>query len=127
MQGSIRWLYLPGEPHIPGDENGHGTCVVSKVAGRTFGVAKNANIVVVKLPPALDGAYSASRVIAAWGVVANDIASNNMQRKAVVCNTLTGEKSKSWVLGISINVLIQCIQIDLPKTRGSLILQVWEI
>jgi hypothetical protein len=102
MQGSIRWLYLPNEPHIPGDEFGHGTCVVSKVAGTTFGVAKNANIVVVKLPPALDGSVSASRVITAWGIIANDIASNNMQRKAVVCNTFMGEKSRSWVLGLGI-------------------------
>jgi len=92
MQGSIRWLYLPGEPHLPGDENGHGTCAASKVAGTTFGVAKNANIVVVKLPPALDGTLTASRVITAWGVVANDIAINNMRGKTVVCNTLMGEK-----------------------------------
>ena len=59
--------------------------------GRTFGVAKNADIVVVKLRPA-DGVLSASRIIAGWGIIANDIASNNMQRKSVVCNTLMGEK-----------------------------------
>ena len=50
-------------------------------------MAKNANIVVVKLPPALDGTLSASRVVTAWGVVPNDIVINNMQRR--------GEKLKS--------------------------------
>jgi len=44
MQGSIRWRYLPGDPHIQGDGVGHGTCVASKVAGTTF--AKNVNIVI---------------------------------------------------------------------------------
>jgi len=76
--------------------SGHGTCVASKVAGTTFGVAKNVNIVVVKL----DGVLSASRIIAAWGIIANDVASNNMQGKAVVCNTMGGEESSCWVLGI---------------------------
>ena len=95
MQGRIRWLYLPDEPQIQGDGVGHGTCVASKVAGTTFGVAKNANIVVVKISP-VDGVLSASRVIAAWGVIAKDVASNNMQRKAVVCNTMGGEES-SWL------------------------------
>jgi len=87
MQGSIRWLYLPGDPHVEGADDGHGTCVASKVASPTFGVAKSANIVVVKMA----GEMTISRYIAAFAVITGDIASANMQGKAVVCNTLNSE------------------------------------
>ena len=94
MYGNIRWLYLPGEPHIEGDENGHGTCVTSKIVGPTFGVAKSANIVVVRLAQ-IAGRINVSRVIAAWGAVAGDVASENLQGRAVVINAMGGEQSRS--------------------------------
>ena len=55
-------------------------------------MAKHVNIVIVKLPP-IDDMLSVSRVIAVWGIIANDVASNNLQSKAVVCNTLAGERN----------------------------------
>jgi len=94
MQGTIRWLYLPDEPQIQSDEIGHGTCVASKVASPTYGVAKSANIVVVKVQPIGDW-LTVSRIIAAWGVVARDIASRSMQGEAVITYTLSGERSRS--------------------------------
>jgi len=94
MQGSIRWLYLPGEPKIKNDEFGHGTCVASKVAGPTFGVAKSANIVVVKMQPVAVDLHM-SHVTAAWGIVAGDIASKNMRGKAVVSTAINSEQPRS--------------------------------
>ena len=91
MRGGIRWLYLPGEPQIQSDETGHGTCVASKVVGPNFGVAKNANIVVVRVNP-INGNFQMSRVLTAWAVVALDIASNNMQGRAVFMTTFDGEQ-----------------------------------
>jgi len=79
MQGSLRWLYLPDQPQIPGDDIGHGTCVTSKVASPTFGVAKSANIVVVRVS-LVNGRIQTSSAIAAWGVVARDIASEKSCR-----------------------------------------------
>ena len=35
------------------------------------------------------------RIIAAWGTIARDITSNNLQGKAVVVAALSGEKSRS--------------------------------
>jgi len=93
MQGRIRWLYLPDEPQIEGDENGHGTCVASKVASPTFGVAKSANIVMVKLPP-INNSVNVSRYIAALAVIARDIASKNLQTRSVISTTLSGEQSR---------------------------------
>ena len=90
MQGSIRWLYLPGEPRIKRDDFGHGSCVASKVTGPTFGVAKSANIVLVRLHP-IDDEVTVSRFIASWGVVARDIVRKNMQRRAVVNTAVVGE------------------------------------
>jgi cerevisin len=94
MRGSLRWLYLPGKPHIRGDNIGHGSCVASKVAGPTFGVAKSANIVMVRVDPVNDRVRPSS-AIAAWGVVARDITLNGMQGRAVVCGTTGCEHSMS--------------------------------
>ena len=94
MRGSIRWLFLPGKPRVKGDSNGHGTCVASKVASPTFGVAKSANIVVVKVET-VNGGIPMSSGIAAWGLIARDITLRSMQRKAVVSASISGEQSKS--------------------------------
>ena len=94
MQGSIRWLYLPDDPQTQGDNYGHGTCVASKVSSPSFGVAKSANIVIVKVYPRA-GTVLTSRIIAAWGIVAKDIATTNMHAKAVVTVAVGGEKLRS--------------------------------
>jgi len=93
MLGSIRWLFISGEPEIQGDDIGHGTCVASKVASPSFGVAKSANIVVVRLDP-VDGKIPMSKVIAAWAAIAADIASKNMEQKAVVSFSMSGERQR---------------------------------
>ena len=94
MKGSIRWLYLPDEPKIENDEVGHGTCVASKVSGPIFGVAKSADIVLVKIYP-VHGSIHVSRYIAAWGVIAKDIALKNLQGKAVVSTAVNSEQPRS--------------------------------
>jgi len=94
MQGNIRWLYLPDEPHIESDAIGHGTCATSKVIGPTFGVAKSANIVVMKVYPT-GGNLQPSHLIAAWGIVASDIASNGLRGRAVVYAGMISKQSRS--------------------------------
>jgi len=94
MPGSIYWLHLPGDPPNRSDEDGHGTCVASKVVGPTYGVAKRANIVVVKVD-AEDGAVFMSDYIAAWGVVARDMNGHDLWGRAVVMTTLVGEQTRS--------------------------------
>jgi hypothetical protein len=91
MQGNLRWLFPPNEPlnYEDEDENGHGSCTASKVTGPTFGVAKRANLVVVKVP---SRTLTMSKWIAGFAVVARDIVSENLDGRAVVCTTLSGEK-----------------------------------
>lgn len=56
MIGEYRWLEPPegtwpgSEPWAPIDPSGHGTCVADKVAGYNYGVAKNANLVFLRVP-----------------------------------------------------------------------------
>ena len=94
MPGSIYWLHLPGDPPNRSDEDGHGTCVASKVVGPTYGVAKRANIVVVKINEE-GGGVSISDYIAAWGVVARDMNGHDLWGRAVVTTTLVGEQTRS--------------------------------
>jgi cerevisin len=94
MHGSIRWLYLPGQPRIEGDNVGHGTCIASKIAGPVFGVAKSANIVVVRVD-LVNGKVLPSSAIAALGVVARDITLNGLQGRAVINAAISCEQSKS--------------------------------
>ena len=89
MQGNLRWLFPPNEPLNYEDEDGHGSCGASKITGPTFGVAKRANLVVVKVP---GRTITMSQWIAGFAVIARDIASNNLEGRAVVCTTLSGEK-----------------------------------
>jgi len=95
-RGRIRWLFLPGEPNTESDEIGHGTCTISKIAGGFFGVAKGVNLVVVKLAP-VNRLVEGSRIVAAWGAIARDIASTNMQGRAVVSVQMASEQSGSYI------------------------------
>lgn len=56
MKGTYRWLRPPAAAW-PGpelwakvDPTGHGTCLADKVAGYNYGVAKNANLILLRLP-----------------------------------------------------------------------------
>ena len=78
IQGNIRWLHLPGEPHIDRDDNGHGTCVTSQVLSPTYGVPTSANMVVVKIL-LIGGSFQMSHMFDTWAIVAHDIASTNLR------------------------------------------------
>jgi subtilisin family serine protease len=72
---------------------GHGTCVASKVAGPIFGVAKNANLVIVQAIPAGGRQLQASDFIAVWAVVARDIESAGLSGRAVVTASIGCEQT----------------------------------
>ena len=80
MPGEKRWIFVNQTDDLELDPTGHGTCVLSKAAGSYFGVARNANIVLVKIPePTLR-----SDVWAAMAEVSNDISHRRLQGKAVI-------------------------------------------
>lgn len=56
MPGRKHWMF-PTDPNIPdnwpsteSNQTGHGTCMLSKIAGPRYGVAKKVDVVIVKLP-----------------------------------------------------------------------------
>ena len=96
MRGSRRDILLNGET-VMNDPLGHGTCVMSKIAGKNYGTAKGANMVMVKLPaykPSRSGprppevemaiTFRISNILIALAEVAKDIKVKKLQGKAVV-------------------------------------------
>lgn len=96
MYGSKEWI-IPKlrDAHPTWNENqddpvDHGTCVISKVASKDYGVAKKANIVVVKMPSFKDADgdvhldINADDLLKVFVAVQRDINTKERQGKAVV-------------------------------------------
>lgn len=80
MPGDKSFMYSPGAPLYASDFMGHGSCVASKATGPTYGTAKNASIVAVKLPKSL----SFSSILAALIDISNDVFEKGLGGKAVI-------------------------------------------
>jgi len=50
MPGDIRWLFASDFDTEQNDRRNHGSCVLSKAVSPRFGTAKDANVVIVKMP-----------------------------------------------------------------------------
>ncbi|TFB07253.1 Subtilisin-like protease 2 [Trichoderma ghanense] len=74
------------------DENGHGSHVAGTIGGATFGVAKNVQLVAVKVLDA-DGSGSNSGVLNGMQFVVNDVQAKKLSGKAVMNMSLGGSFS----------------------------------
>ncbi|KAJ0165953.1 Subtilisin-like protease 3 [Colletotrichum tanaceti] len=83
MSGNKRFMYLPKaeETMTDGHESGHGSCVSSKATGSLFGTAKDAKIVMLKVPRELPWT---SATLAALVDISDDVKSKGIKGKAVV-------------------------------------------
>ncbi|EFQ31682.1 subtilase [Colletotrichum graminicola M1.001] len=78
-EGNKRWLFA-SEDTAEDDKNGHGSCVQSLVNGPLFGVAKAADIVIVKL----GARFTLDNILFGLLLVYQDVIKNKLQGKAVV-------------------------------------------
>lgn len=76
------------------DENGHGSHVAGTVGGKNYGVAKNVELVAVKVLDA-DGGGTNSGVLAGIDFVSTDAAARGVKGKAVMNMSLGGSFSRS--------------------------------
>ncbi|KAF4470161.1 Alkaline ase [Fusarium albosuccineum] len=81
------------------DTLGHGTHVAGTIAGSTYGVAKKANIVSVKVFEGREGTDSG--VLAGFNWAVNDITSKGRAGKSVINMSLGGDASQAWVSAIN--------------------------
>ncbi|KAI9750268.1 MAG: hypothetical protein M4579_006532 [Chaenotheca gracillima] len=95
--GSHDWLFPAGRPGTHYDQNkddldedGHGTCVLSKAAGGLYGVAKNANTVVVRWPRTEQGleAISSTVLVNALNVIVDDVVRKRSIKNVLVLSFL---------------------------------------
>ncbi|KAI9761037.1 MAG: serine/threonine protein kinase [Chaenotheca gracillima] len=92
MPGNKDWFYVPAGPeeeqadHLKNDPVGHGSCVISKAAGAKYGVAKKADIGIIKLNKGVDGqfAFYASSGFAALNAILVDIPKKGRKKNVVV-------------------------------------------
>lgn len=110
MPGSKRWL-KPVSTSFPSqltetDEAGHGSCVISKVAGPHFGVAKNVDIVVAKVAIDINGSIWNSSILDMLSVILRDVIKECMQGKAVINISINSPAKQSSGYVNSLRILI---------------------
>lgn len=122
MPGSKRWLF-PGfgktPDHNQDDKFNHGSCVLSKVAGPTFGVAKNVDVVVVKLQADTTNGFKilTSTYMDAMIEVKNDILNRKLQGKAVInCSFGFSIPANDRNAQIIKKLTQEIVQLDVPFT-----------
>jgi hypothetical protein len=98
MHSNLTWLWPKNMTSLPKtDAFRHSLCIISKIAGPTFGVAKFADIVVVKAFHKTWAEVMPSRFLRLFGRIYEDVKDRKMQRKAVV-NISCGGRSLSTSL-----------------------------
>ncbi|KAJ4118943.1 proteinase B [Fusarium equiseti] len=86
-----------GGAHV--DTLGHGTHVAGTIASTTYGVAKRANVISVKV--FVGNQASTSVILAGFNWAVNDIVSKNRASRSVINMSLGGPSSQTWATAIN--------------------------
>ncbi|KAH8705522.1 hypothetical protein BGW36DRAFT_422075 [Talaromyces proteolyticus] len=126
IPGTKRWLF-PGFGKTPDrdqdDKWGHGTCVLSKAVGPSYGIAKNSDVVIVKLQADRKGKgfnILTSTFMDALVEIRSDIEKRNLQGKAVINFSIrVSMESSDRSLPTIRKVLKEIIDMDVPVVMAS--------
>ncbi|KZL79971.1 alkaline proteinase [Colletotrichum incanum] len=80
MPGTKGFMYAPGATKEESDFLNHGSCVASKSTGPAYGTAKDANMIMAKLPRDL----SISAIFTLLVEISNDVFQKGIEGKAVI-------------------------------------------
>ncbi|KAH6625680.1 alkaline proteinase [Boeremia exigua] len=80
------------------DTLGHGTHVAGTIGGSTYGVAKNTNLISVKVFQGAQG--TTSNILAGFNWAVNDITSKGRAARSVINLSLGGQASTTWTNAI---------------------------
>ncbi|KAI3324869.1 protease [Xylariaceae sp. AK1471] len=94
FQGRAAMAFNAIEGSANTDENGHGSHVSGTIGGATFGVAKNVQLMGVKVLDA-DGSGTNADVLDGLNFVESDVTQKNLKGKAVMNMSLGGGQSKA--------------------------------
>ncbi|ORY72133.1 peptidase S8/S53 domain-containing protein [Pseudomassariella vexata] len=81
-----------GGSHV--DTLGHGTHVAGTIGGSTYGIAKQANLISVKVFAGREG--TTSTILAGYNWAVNDIISKSRQKRSAINLSLGGGASSAW-------------------------------
>lgn len=107
--GGYRWLWptkpfwKKGRPQTEDDPTGHGSCVISKVAGARYGVAKLVTIVSLKHRYEINkpNAIKESSILENLSLVAADVKSRSLGGKAVLNLSFGGGADASFMKALT--------------------------
>ncbi|KAI5923134.1 peptidase S8/S53 domain-containing protein [Camillea tinctor] len=86
-----------GGQHV--DTLGHGTHVAGTIGGSTYGVAKQANLISVKVFQGREG--TTSTILDGYNWAVNDIVSNSREGRSVINLSLGGPASTTWTRAVN--------------------------
>jgi hypothetical protein len=91
MPGRLRWIFVGDRDETEADDMDHGSCVLSKAVSPRFGTAKDANVVIVKMPfIAIAGGPGTKKMLEeldfleALIKIRKDVRDNDLRGKAVL-------------------------------------------
>ncbi|KAL0930143.1 alkaline serine protease Alp1 [Colletotrichum truncatum] len=83
-------INVMNHPYAFTPDSNHGTCVISKIVGKTVGVAKRANLITVRM----DTTPGEFDLVKAWQTIRNDIEKKGLHGKAVVTTSIVTYPTK---------------------------------
>ena len=130
----LRWLFVPNDEHSrpwtntdadkTDNPDFHGTMLTAKAVGREFGIAKEANVVIVRRPLSLGTEDTMGNAVFAstWRVIERDVRERGLQGRFVVnyafgaSRLFPEEKERE---GFFMRLIMLGIDRDHVSTRGS--------